>query len=49
MGELLAEAEKRAKQVVESHRPQMEDMVKELMEKETIEQDDINRILGSRQ
>ncbi len=49
VGELLAEAEKRAKQVVESHRPQMEDMVKELMEKETIEQDDINRILGSRQ
>lgn len=49
VGELLAEAEKRAKQVVETHRPQMEDMVKELMEKETIEQDDINRILGPRQ
>ncbi len=49
VGELLAEAEKRAKQVVESHRPQMEEMVKELMEKETIEQDDINRILGPRQ
>jgi cell division protease FtsH len=47
--ELLAEAEKRAKEVVESHRPQMEEMVKELMEKETIEQDDINRILGPRQ
>jgi cell division protease FtsH len=49
VGDLLAEAEKRAKQVVETHRPQMEDMVKELMEKETIEQDDINRILGPRQ
>ncbi|OGH92732.1 MAG: cell division protein FtsH [Candidatus Magasanikbacteria bacterium RIFOXYD1_FULL_40_23] len=45
----LAEAEKRAKEVVDSHRPQLEAMVKELMEKETIEQDDIQRVLGPRQ
>ena len=45
----LAEAEKRAREVVESHKPQLEAMVKELMEKETIEQDDIQRVLGPRQ
>jgi cell division protease FtsH len=45
----LAEAEKRAKEVVESHRPQLEDMVKELMVKETLEQEDIQRILGARE
>lgn len=45
----LAEAEKRAKEVVVSHRQQLEDMTKELMEKETIEQEDIERILGPRQ
>lgn len=45
---LLAEAEKRAKEVVESHRPQMEDLVKELMEKETVEQEGVERILGAR-
>ncbi|MBP6859626.1 MAG: ATP-dependent zinc metalloprotease FtsH [Candidatus Magasanikbacteria bacterium] len=46
---LLAEAEKRAKEVVESHRPQLEEMVKELMEKETIEQEGVERIFGPRQ
>ncbi len=45
----LAEAEKRAREVVGSHRPQLDEMVKELMVKETIEQDDIVRILGPRQ
>jgi cell division protease FtsH len=45
---LLLEAEKRAKEVVESHRPQMEDLVKELMEKETVEQEGVDRILGPR-
>ena len=45
----LAEAEKRAKEVVDSHRQQLDDMVKELMEKETTEQEDIARILGPRQ
>ena len=45
---LLAEAEKRAKEVVESHRPQMEDLVKELMEKETVEQEGVERLLGPR-
>jgi cell division protease FtsH len=44
----LAEAEKRAKEVVDSHRPQLEAMVQELMAKETIEQEDIERILGPR-
>jgi cell division protease FtsH len=46
---LLAEAEKRAKEVVESHRPQLEAMVAELMEKETIEQEGVDRIFGARQ
>ncbi len=45
----LMEAEKRAKEVVESHSSQLEEMVKELMTKETLEQDDIVRILGPRQ
>jgi cell division protease FtsH len=45
----LVEAEKRAREVVATHRQQLEDMVKELMEKETIEQEDIERILGPRQ
>ena len=44
----LVEAEKRANEVVATHRPQLEDMVKELMVKETLEQDDIVRILGAR-
>ncbi len=44
----LAEAEKRAQEVLQAHRPQMEEMVKELMEKETIEQEDVDRILGPR-
>lgn len=44
----LAEAEKRAKAVVDSHRDQLDEMVKELMVKETLEQDDIVRILGAR-
>ena len=45
----LAEAEKRAKVIVDSHRQQLDDLVKELMEKETIEQEEIQRILGPRQ
>lgn len=46
---LLAEAEKRAKEVLETRRTQMEELVKELMEKETVEQEAVNRILGPRQ
>ncbi|HSR89294.1 MAG TPA: ATP-dependent zinc metalloprotease FtsH [Candidatus Udaeobacter sp.] len=45
----LAEAEKKAKAIVDSHRTQLDEMVKELMVKETIEQEDINRILGPRE
>ena len=45
----LAEAEKRAKEVVDSRREKLDEMVKELMEKETLEQEDIERILGPRQ
>lgn len=45
----LAEAEKRAKEVVDGHREKLEEMVRELMEKETLEQEDIERILGPRQ
>ncbi|MBI2037528.1 MAG: ATP-dependent zinc metalloprotease FtsH [Candidatus Magasanikbacteria bacterium] len=45
----LAEAEKRAKEVIDNRSPQLEAMVKELMEKETLEQEDVERILGPRQ
>ena len=44
----LLEAEKRAKAVVDGHRARLDEMVKELMAKETIEQEDIERILGPR-
>ena len=46
---LLLGAEKTAKEVIEKHRAKMEELVKVLMEKETVEQDDITRILGPRQ
>lgn len=46
---LLAEAEKRAKEVVEKRKDKLEEMVAELMVKETLEQEDVNRIFGARQ
>jgi cell division protease FtsH len=46
---LLAEAEKRAKEVVEKRKDKLEEMVAELMVKETLEQEDVDRIFGARQ
>ena len=43
---LVGEAEKRARQVVDDHRDKLEKMVTVLLEKETIEQDEIKDILG---
>ncbi len=43
---LITEAEGRAREVLTKNRPAMEKMVAALMEKETIEQDDITDILG---
>lgn len=45
---LVEEAEKRANTVVLANREKMDLLVKELMEKETVEQEDILRILGPR-
>lgn len=45
---LVEEAEKRANTIVLANRTKMDELVKELMEKETIEQEDIIRILGPR-
>jgi len=43
---LMAEAGDRAREVIIGHRRQLDDMVKVLMEKETIEQEDMERVLG---
>ncbi|MDO9509783.1 MAG: ATP-dependent zinc metalloprotease FtsH, partial [Candidatus Magasanikbacteria bacterium] len=46
VSKFLSEAEKRAKEVMESKRDSLEKMVAVLMEKETIEQEEIKEILG---
>ncbi len=46
--ELLDQAEKRAREIVVNQKAKMEDLVAELMVKETVEQDDVIRILGDR-
>jgi cell division protease FtsH len=45
---LLVEAERRAKEVVEKYRNKLDEMVVELVEKETLEQEDVDRIFGAR-
>ncbi|OGH88572.1 MAG: cell division protein FtsH [Candidatus Magasanikbacteria bacterium RIFOXYD2_FULL_36_9] len=45
---LVEEAEQRANAIVIANRAKMDELVKELMEKETIEQEEILRILGPR-
>lgn len=45
---LLVEAERRAKEVVEKYRQKLDEMVAELVEKETLEQEDVDRIFGAR-
>jgi cell division protease FtsH len=45
---LVEEGEKRAKEIIGENKVKMEELVKELMEKETIEQDEIIRVLGQR-
>ncbi len=49
VGTLLVEAEKRAKQELMTHREKMEKMVAVLLEKETIEQEEIETIMGGPQ
>lgn len=44
---LLTQARDRAKQTLTDKRPQMDALVKALLEKETIEQDEFNRIMGA--
>lgn len=46
---LVTEAEKRAKETVIKHRDKLENMVKVLLEKETIEQEEIEKIMGEKQ
>lgn len=48
VGEILAEAEKRARETVASNREALDKIVAALMEKETIEQEEIDVILGAR-
>ncbi len=43
---LIAEAEKRAREVIEKNKEKLEAMVKVLLEKETVEQDEIAKVLG---
>ncbi len=43
---ILSEAEKRAKEILESKKDKLEEMVAVLLEKETIEQEEIKEILG---
>jgi cell division protease FtsH len=43
---LLSDAEKKAEEVLNSHRPQLEKMVAALMEKETLEEAEIKEIIG---
>ncbi len=45
INELLVESKKRAADTLNKYRPQMESLVKSLMEKETIEQEDFNRLM----
>ena len=45
---LISEAEKRAKQIIEKNRDKMESLVKTLLEKETIEQEEIAKVLGEK-
>lgn len=45
---LVEEAEKRANEIVTTNRQKMDLLVKELMDKETVEQEDVVRILGPR-
>ena len=45
---LVEEAEQRANAIVIANRGKMDELVKELMERETVEQEDILRILGPR-
>ncbi|MEK7681093.1 MAG: ATP-dependent zinc metalloprotease FtsH [Patescibacteria group bacterium] len=49
VGGLLDEAMKRAKEIIVGHREKLEELVKALLEKETIEQEEIVLILGLRQ
>ena len=46
---LVTEAEKRAKETVTKHRVKLDEMVKVLLEKETIEQEEIEKIMGGPQ
>ncbi|PIT87334.1 MAG: cell division protein FtsH [Candidatus Magasanikbacteria bacterium CG10_big_fil_rev_8_21_14_0_10_40_10] len=46
---LLAEAKKRAHDIITSHRAQMDALVAVLMEKETIEQEEIAKVLGKKE
>ncbi len=43
---VLDEALKSAEEVITTHRKQMDDLVKELLEKETVEQEEFKRIVG---
>ena len=45
---LLNEAEKRAEKIIENNKEKLEAMVKILLEKETIEQEEIARVLGTK-
>jgi ATP-dependent Zn protease len=43
---LLREAEERAKEIVSGKRQKMDELVKELLVKETVEQEEFRRIVG---